>query len=213
MSSRTTALTLAMCAALAACDNETSAPGITAPERASADLAATMADPGPTPYDWAEFALAADPSPDQLVGVAQAATGGRASGHFELSAPFGNRATEQYSFTALSTNPPPTAKGEVELHTLFTFGVEGKVHIDIDCLVVVGNQAWFSGPARRFVLGGVEQPPGLYLAFRVEDNGEGANAPPDQASIAFGSPPMGCSLMPLFPLTPSANGNIQVRQR
>jgi hypothetical protein len=213
MSSRITALTLAVCAALAACDHETSAPGITAPERAPTDLAATMADPGPTPYDWAEFALAADPSPDQQVGAAQAATGGAASGRFELSAPIGNRAAEQYSFTALSTNPSPTAKGEIALKTLFINGVESNVHLDVDCLVIVGNQAWFSGPARRYVLGGVEQPPGLYLVFRVEDNGEGANDPPDRGSPAFGGPPMACTLMPPFPLIPSANANIQVRQR
>jgi hypothetical protein len=99
------------------------------------------------------------------------------------------------------------------LQTLFTTGQQSNVHLDVDCLVIVGNEAWFSGPARRFVLDGVEQPPGLYLVFRVQDNGEGANAPADLGSPAFSGPPMACALQPLFPMTPTANGNIDVRQR
>ena len=209
MSRKANAVVLATCVALAACDNDTQVSGITAPE--TADLAASVADPGATPYDWAEFALATSPSADETIDAAQAATGGRATGHFELSMPIGNRAAEQYSFTALSTDPAPTAKGQVELHTLFAFGAESMVHIDVDCLVIVGNQAWFSGPAKRYVVDGVPQPPGLYLVFRVEDNGEGANDPPDRGSPAFGGPPMACALMPPFPLIPTANGNIQVR--
>ena len=211
MSKKTTAVMLAMCAALAACDSKTRSPGITAHE--AAGLAASVADAGSTPYDWAELALGTSLSADQPIDAAQAATGGRATGHFELSMPIINRAAEQYSFTALSTNPAPTAKGQVELHTLFVGGVQSNVHIDVDCLVIVGNQAWFSGPAKRWVLGGVPQPPGLYLVFRVEDNGEGANDAPDRGSAAFGGPPMACALMPPFPLIPTANGNIQVRQR
>ena len=211
MSKKTTAVMLAMCAALAACDSKTRSPGITAPDAAA--LAASVADAGSTPYDWDELALTTSMSADQPIDAAQAATGGRATGRYELSTPTGNRAAEQYSFTALSTNPPPTAKGQVELQTLFTSGDRSNVQVDVDCLVIVGNQAWFSGPARRYVLGGVPQPPGLYLVFRVEDNGEGANALPDRGSPAFSGPPMACALMPPFPLIPTAHGNIQVRQQ
>ena len=208
MSSRTTAVMLALCAVLAACDNQGRSPEITAPDGPAPEFSESVAD-GSTPYDWAELALTADAPID----AAQAATGGRASGHSELSTPTGNRAAEQHSFIALSTNPAPAAKGQVQMHTVFTFGSEATVHIEVDCLVIVGNQAWFSGPAKKYVIDGVAQPPGLYLAFRVQDNGEGANDPPDAASPGFSGPPMACQLMPAFPLVPNANGNIQVRQR
>ena len=213
MSSRTTAVMLALCAVLAACDNQGRSPEITAPAGPAPELSASVADGGSTPYDWAEFALATSLAADETIDAAQAATGGRASGHSELSTPTGNRAAEQHSFIALSTDPAPTAKGQVEMHTVFTFGSEGTVHIDVDCLVIVGNQAWFSGPAKKNVIDGVTQPPGLYLVFRVQDNGEGANDPPDAASPGFSGPPMACRFMPAFPLVPNANGNIQVRQR
>jgi hypothetical protein len=211
MSNRTIAVMLVTCVALTACDNAAPARRITAP--GDGPVFSEASDPSSSPYGLSEFTLAGGPTAGESVDAAQAATGGRATGRFELSTPIGNRAAEQYSFTALSTQPPPTAKGEVDLHTLFTFGQEAHVHIDVDCLTIVGNQAWFSGPARRFVLGGVVQPPGLYLVFRVEDNGEGATAPPDRASPAFSGPPMGCMLMPPFPLIPTANGNVQVQSR
>jgi hypothetical protein len=196
----------AICAAVAACDGSITERQVTAPPPPL--LSATAADPGTTPYDW----TAAPLGEGEPVDATQAATGGRASGFWRLAMPLGNRAAEDHAFTALSTGPLGAAKGEVQVHTTFTTGVEANVHVDVDCLVVVGTQAWFSGPARRFVFGGIEQPPGLYLVFRVEDNGEGAGAPPDRGSPAFSGPPMGCRLMPPFPLV-ATNGNIQVRQR
>lgn len=204
-----TALVVAACAALVACAEPTRPTDVSAPERGSPALNKGGAAPS-TPYDASDLTFEATAA---LVEIQQAATGGRATGHYELGAPIINRQLEHYSFSALSIAPAPTAKGEVQLQTLFTTGQQSNVHLDVDCLVIVGNQAWFSGPARRFVLDGVEQPPGLYLVFRVQDNGEGANAPPDQGSPAFSGPPMACTLQPPFPMTPTANGNIQVRQR
>jgi hypothetical protein len=200
------AASFAVCAALAACDGSTAVRNVTAPDRGSALFSATATDPSSTPYDWTD----ATPGEAGLIEATQAATGGRATGNWRLVTPILNRAAEHYSFTALSTGPLGAAKGEVQLHTTFVGAIESNVHIDVDCLVVSGNQAWFSGPARRWVLGGVEQPPGLYLVFRVQDNGEGVNAPPDLASPAFSGPPMACRLMALFPLVPE--GNVQVRQ-
>ena len=206
-----TALVVAVCTAFAACDDSTPAADVTAPDGRSPAFDEIGAPPASTPYDASELAFEATSA--ELVEAQQAATGGRATGHHELAAPIINREFEQKSFTALSTDPSPTAKGQVELHTVFTDGLKAKAHIDVDCLVIVGNQAWFSGPAKRFVLGGVEQPPGLYLVFRVQDNGEGVNAPPDLGSPAFSGPPMACALRTPFVMTPTANGNIQVRQR
>jgi hypothetical protein len=200
------AVAFVICAALAACDGSTSVRDVTAPDRGSVLFSATPTDPSSTLYDWA------DPAPGESgpIEATQAATGGRATGSWRLVTPIFNRAAEHYSFTALSTGPLGAAKGEVQLHTIFVGGIPSNVHIDVDCLVIAGNQAWFSGPARRWVLAGVEQPPGLYLVFRVQDRGEGSNAPPDLASPAFSGPPMGCRFMPPFPLVPE--GNIQVRQ-
>jgi hypothetical protein len=200
------AVTFAICAALAACDGSTPVRDVTAPDRGSVLFSATPTDPSSTPYDWTDAA----PGEAGPIEANQAATGGRATGHWRLVTPIFNRAAEQYSFTALSTGPAGAAKGEVQLHTTFVGAVESNVHLDVDCLVTRGNQAWFSGPARRWVLGGVEQPPGLYLVFRVQDNGEGAKGAPDLGSPAFAGPPMACRLMPLFPLVP--DGNIQVRE-
>lgn len=217
MSTQRTTFVIATCAALAACDGSTAARDVTAPN-ASPAFDRTATPLGSTPYDVSDLAFEASVTLQELVEAQQAATGGRATGHHELAAPISNRQFEQYSFAALSTAPSQdtlgaAAKGQVELHTVFTGGVVSKVHIDVDCLVIGGNQAWFSGPAKRWVLGGVEQPPGLYLVFRVQDNGEGASAPPDLGSPAFSGPPMGCRLRPSFVMTPSANGNIQVQQR
>jgi hypothetical protein len=206
---RNMAVTFAMCAALAACDGSTSVRDVTAPDPGGALFSAAPTDPSSTLYDWSDAPSLISERPVQ---ANQAATGGRATGHWGLADPFLNRAAEQYSFTALSTGPLAAAKGNVQLHTTFVGAVASNVHVDVDCLVVVGNQAWFSGPARRWTLNGVPQPPGLYLVFRVEDNGEGANESPDRGSPAFSGPPMGCRLMPAFPLLPTADGNIQVRQ-
>jgi hypothetical protein len=210
---RHTAVTFALCAALAACDGTSPGRDFTAPEPGSALLSATATDPVSTPYDWADVALGSGAISRHQVEANQAATGGRATGNWRLPAPFLNRAAEHYSFTALSTGPLAAAKGEIQLHTTFVGDVESNVHLDVDCLVIVGNQAWVSGPARRWTLGGIPQPPGLYLVFQVVDNGEGANDPPDLGSPAFSGPPMACRLMPPLPLLPSADGNIQVRQR
>jgi hypothetical protein len=210
---KNTAVTFAVCAALAACDGSTPGRDLTAPEPGSALFSATATDAVSTPYAWGDDALGPSAIARSQVEADQAATGGRATGDWRLPAPFGNRAAEHYSFTALSTGPLAAAKGEIQLHTTFVGDVESNVHLDVDCLVIVGNQAWFSGPATRWTLGGIPQPPGLYLLFRVVDNGEGANDPADLGSPAFSGPPMGCRLMPPFPLLPSANGNIQVRQR
>ena len=54
------------------------------------------------------------------------------------------------------------------------------------------------------------------MAWRVQDNGEGANSPPDMGTILFVGFPQAC-LVYFFtedlPLLPTDNGNIQVSQR
>jgi hypothetical protein len=51
----------------------------------------------------------------------------------------------------------------------------GGVHIDVDCLDVVGNTAWISGIAK-----GDKAFEGVSFITEVQDNGTSANDPPDQ---------------------------------
>ena len=86
--------------------------------------------------------------------------------------------------------------------------VDTTSHVDIDCLNVAGNIAIVSGMTRV----------GVGAAFAVEDNGEGANAPPDRITLLLTGPfftPGICKFLtpedaaPL--LMPIENGNVQVR--
>ena len=146
----------------------------------------------------------------------RAATGGFASGHFELAAPFFPIQTEQYSFVALSIGTFPEAKGQLEgkIARLTSFQ---DIHVEVDCLVVNGNEAWMSGPITRLILNGVAQDPrGRQVAWRVRDNGEGANFPPDMGTVLFVGFPQACLVYFLsedLPLLPNARGNIQVSQK
>jgi hypothetical protein len=190
--------------ALAACDDSATRPIVTAPDAGPTfDAAAT----GFTPVGGGDAILLTDD-----VGTEQAATGGRASGHADIvSTQFG--LAEKYSFVALSTDPFPNAKGQMQGTIVNAAGTVLELHIEVDCLAITGNQAWVSGPAKKFVINGVPQPTNFDAQFRVQDNGEGANSPPDLASVLFFSSPQGCQFRPALPMTPSEDGNIQVRER
>jgi len=63
-------------------------------------------------------------------------------------------------------------------------------HAVIDCLVVVGNDAWVSGVITSGVFkdpdtGEVFDFTGLFVATRVRDNGTSANDPVDEISFSF----------------------------
>lgn len=149
----------------------------------------------------------------QQFGIAQAATGGHASGRFDLASPFLGIESEQYSFVALSTGVFPSAKGEMSGKIARTTSFQN-IHAAVDCLAISGNEAWISGPLKRLVLNGVPQPTeGRYVVWRVLDNGEGAGSPPDLASVLFVGFPQACLVLfgAQLPMTPDAN--IQVSQR
>jgi hypothetical protein len=187
--------------ALAACDDSANRPSVTAPDAGPTfDAAAT----GLTPIGGGEAILLTDE-----VGTEQAATGGRASGHADV-AQFG--LVEKYSFIALSTGTFPDAKGQMQ-GTIVSGAAVLDIHVAVDCLAITGNQAWVSGPVTKFVINGVPQPTNFDAQFRVQDNGEGANSPPDLASVLFNSSPQGCQFRPALPMSPSENGNIQVQQK
>ena len=87
------------------------------------------------------------------------------------------------------------------------------VHVDINCLEVVGNDAWVSGPLKVL-------PPdlafliGLTAITRVRDNGTSANDPADQVSFTFLASDVGvddCHDMPDLPLFDLINGEVKVQ--
>jgi hypothetical protein len=84
------------------------------------------------------------------------------------------------------------------------------LHVDIDCLVVVGSDAWVSGIiARPAVLAG------LRANARVRDTGTSANDPPDQISLTFFPPAIDpgvtCEDQPDLPLLDLVNGQVNVQ--
>lgn len=197
--------------ALAACADSPTKRSITAP-RVEPSLDVSTGGAGPViPFGGGE-PLAHVPR----AGNERAATGGFAMGRFELAAPFFPIQAEQYSFNALSVGTFPNAKGQLEgkIARLTNFQ---DIHIKVDCLVINGNEAWMSGPITRLVVNGVaEDPRGRQVAWRVQDNGEGSNSPPDMGTVMFVGFPQACLVYFLFedlPLVPDANGDIQVSQK
>ena len=82
-----------------------------------------------------------------------------------------------------------------------------RLHVDVDCLSVLGNEAWIGGvvtqsndPARI----------GTRVLWRVQDNGEGGGAT-DQTSLPVPGAPGDCLLQSALPLVPWTNGNVQVK--
>ena len=79
-----------------------------------------------------------------------------------------------------------SVKGQFEYHQV----VEGEsfnFHVEVTCMNVYdGNRAKIGGVIRNS--NDPTQPPGNFAWFQVFDNGEGAQAPPDQSSlIGFGN--------------------------
>jgi hypothetical protein len=135
--------------------------------------------------------------------VVQSATG---AGHFTVGGEL-----RTFSFTALKY-ADGTVQGEYELLSRLT---GTRIHGDVTCLSVVGNQAWIGGVQEHSNNPAIL--PGGENGFRVADNGEGANDPPDQMSLMFvnGAPGFAqayCNARPPAPpLNPIEAGNIQVR--
>ena len=96
-------------------------------------------------------------------------------------------------------------------------GSAAQVHVEIDCLNVFGNLAIASGTiTQAFNPDAI----GLAAIFAVEDDGEGANAPPDRITLLLTFPlvPPGTPLCKLAGpgdaaplLMPIEAGNVQVR--
>jgi hypothetical protein len=105
-----------------------------------------------------------------------------------------------------------TSTGQLQLNSR-SFDVV--VHIKIDCLRVVGNVAYMSGRITR-INNPDEGEVGELNRVEVRDNGEGANAPPDQVSTIPANPddadPTTCLDPPTNPTIRTVQrGNVQVR--
>ena len=210
MPKRNAAVLFCSLLALGGCADGVTSPAIRAPRaQPSLDISATANAVTPFGSDGG-IALGAP------FRNSRAATGGSASGRFELTAPFFPIEAEQYSFTALSVGTFPQAKGQLEGKITRPTNFQD-IHVEVDCLVMNGNEAWMSGPITRLIVNGIAQDPrGRQVAWRVQDNGESANSPPDLGTILFVGFPQAC-LVYFFtedlPLLPTDNGNIQVSQR
>jgi len=89
----------------------------------------------------------------------------------------------------------------------------GGVHVAIDCLNVIGNQAYISGVVTQSLNSDLV---GHDALTKVVDNGRSANDPPDEISITFtGTGDVDCNTLPDFsdviPLFPVPQGQVVVR--
>lgn len=87
---------------------------------------------------------------------------------------------------------------------------EGGFHAVIDCVSVVGDDAWVSGVITHGNFNGQDLS-GLPVATRVRDNGTSANDPPDQISFSFIGDPRPCTLHVPYPLLAAPDGQVSVR--
>jgi len=88
---------------------------------------------------------------------------------------------------------------------------QGGVHVDVNCLVVAGNQAWIGGIIRSGStgVGGVDLS-GLPALTRVADLGKSANDTPDVISFTFIGLAVQCTARPNLPLVAMTGGQVTV---
>ena len=112
-----------------------------------------------------------------------------------------------FSFTA-QKDSSNNSSGQAELHSRAS---NLRLHMDIDCLHVVGSTATMSGKVTQDNMNGAFV--GDPIWFRVVDNGSGANSPPDLISrvAIFVGPGVPCTDGTVIPANiPIEAGNITV---
>ena len=87
---------------------------------------------------------------------------------------------------------------------------QGGIHVEINCLLVVGNEAWVSGIIKTGTFAGADLS-GLPVITRVQDNGRSANDPPDAISFSFIGVATPCTAAPPLALVPMTDGQVRVR--
>ena len=88
---------------------------------------------------------------------------------------------------------------------------QGGLHVDVNCLVVAGNQAWIGGIIRQGSTGagGVDLS-GLPALTRVVDLGTSTNDAPDAISFTFIGLAVQCTAQPNLPLFAMTGGQVTV---
>ena len=212
-----------LCAALAACSNGDTHRTLTAPNRSAAlnevpaDLRGGATVDGPFHVTFGPAAAST-----QMAASAQAASGGRASGHVGLTLGFGfftNIASEQYSFVALSTDPatPFAAKGQYDMTLTTASGVVQEFHGEVICMAVVGNTARIAGQLTSVVINGIPRPinpAASHNIWSVTDNGEGQGASDTASPMIFfpaARAPLHCATDFIPPQFANEEGNVQVK--
>ena len=147
-------------------------------------------------------------SPAFSVQLAESESGPSASGHADvIQLPSG--ALRTFSFHA-RVMPDGSVEGEYDNHNRQAGFVN---HGDINCLRFISDHdVVMSGVAQRST--NPAAPPGTTAVFRVVDNGEGADDPPDQVSQLANQPTgstANCQTVTPVILFPLVGGNIQVR--
>jgi hypothetical protein len=116
--------------------------------------------------------------------VTQSATG---SGQFELTSDAGVSALRTFAFEANNTsNGSVTGQAQIDNRA-----VAQRLHIEIDCLNIIGNIAVMSGTLTHATGSGISV--GDAAIFGVQDNGEGAGASPDRVTRAFENTGLVCT--------------------
>ena len=214
---------IALCVALAACADSSTNPTLTAPgarpalDEQSSDLRGAVTADGPSDLVLGSSAQQGSSSP-------RAATGGRASGHVFLTLGTGfftSIATEQYSFTALSTGNSPTpfaAKGQYDLTIITATGAVQEIHGIVVCMGIAGNKARIAGQLTSVVVNGIPRtinPNQSVNIWDVTDNGEGQGTPDTASPMIFfpaAAAPLHCANDFIPPEFANEKGNVQVVQ-
>ena len=146
--------------------------------------------------------LVAAPILAQGNGVVHSATGGGSIGIGDALRTFGFNAVQRSD---------GTATGQMQIQAR-QFG--NTIHIEVNCLNVVGNVALISGTITQHT---DPAEVGTTAGLAVEDNGDGPNAPADRTTFLFGFPPGTPACLLFGPadaapfLLPIDGGNVQVR--
>jgi hypothetical protein len=147
------------------------------------------------------FALIVGFTVQWRTGVDAAGNNPSASGQGTLTV-LGERRT--FSFHAL-TKKNGTVTGSFTLQSRHS---DTFIKASLNCLQVVGSNARLSGTVTHSNNPALV---GLAVLFAAQDNGEGANDPPDELSLAAVGGPFNCTNFPgVIPMNPIEGGNIQV---
>ena len=216
---------IAFCVVMVACAESATSPLVNAPSArpvftgSLTDLRGAASVDGPS-----DLVLGSgNASTQQAAAAPQAATGGRASGHVYLTLGTGfftQLASEEYSFSALSTGNSPSplaAKGEYDVTIITATGAVQEIHGSVICMNVAGSAARMVGQITSVVVNGIPRvinPTQSHNIWNVTDNGEG-QATADTASPMIFFPaslaPLHCPNDFIPPQFVNEKGNIQVQ--